>query len=144
MEAEPDEPSHRRGLAQTLMSEAKYPEALEQYKKLTAIEPEIPENYLRMAQIYRRMDKLDLAENALLEAKQRSPGNLEVLYNEAVLYESQGRYDDAIHVLTDAIAGVKASQTETAGGPNTPGNPLRTARTRLPRPGKLSGGDQDV
>jgi tetratricopeptide (TPR) repeat protein len=121
VEAEPDEPSHRRGLAQTLMSESRYSDALEQYKKLTTIEPDIPENYLRMAQIYRRMDKLDLAENALLEAKQRSPGNLEVLYNEAVLYESQGRYEDAIHVLTDAIAGVKAAQPETANGPNTLG-----------------------
>jgi tetratricopeptide (TPR) repeat protein len=29
------------------------------------------------------------------------------MYNEGMLYESQGRYDDAIRVLTDAVTGIK-------------------------------------
>jgi len=41
------------------------------------------------------LGKYDEAESALLRSKQLSPGNLEVLYNEALLYEEQGRYDDA-------------------------------------------------
>src|SRR5262249_9043249 len=39
--------------------------------------------------------------------RQFAPGSLEVLYNEALLYESQGRYEDAIKVLSDAAASVK-------------------------------------
>jgi len=31
------------------------------------------------------------------------------MYNEAMLYQAQGRYDDAIGVLSDAITGVKGS-----------------------------------
>ena len=51
------------------------------------------------------------AEASLLKAKELSPGSLEVLYNEALLYEDQGRYDDAVKVLTDAIAGIKSQAT---------------------------------
>ena len=110
VEDDPDDASHRRGLAQTLLSEEKYPEALEQFKKLTELEPDASESYLRMSQIYRHMNQLDKAEASLLEAKQRAPGSLEVLYNEAALYEAQGRYDDAVRVLSNAIAGVKSQQ----------------------------------
>ena len=61
-----------------------------------------------MAQLQRRLNKFDLAEASLLKAKQLSPGSLEVLYNEALLYEDQSRYDDAVKVLTDAVAGIKS------------------------------------
>ncbi len=108
VELEPAEVSHRRGLAQALMAEEKYPAALEQYNKLTELEPDDPENYLRMAQIYRQLRQLDRAEENLLHAKQRAPGSLEVIYYEAMIYEAQGRFDDAIRVLSDAVAGVKS------------------------------------
>ena len=117
VEAEPEEASHRRGLAQALVAEDKLNEALEQYTRLTEIEPDSVENYLRMAQIYRRLNKLDQAESTLLLAKERAPGNLEVLYNEATLYEAQGRYGEAVRVLSDAIAGVK-SKRQGEGGAN--------------------------
>ena len=108
VELEPAEVSHRRGLAQALMAEEKYPAALEQYNKLTELEPDDPENYLRLAQIYRQLRQLDRAEESLLHAKQRAPGSLEVIYYEAMIYEAQGRFDDAIRVLSDAVAGVKS------------------------------------
>ncbi len=108
VELEPAEVSHRRGLAQALMAGEKYPAALEQYNKLTELEPDDPENYLRLAQIYRQLRQLDRAEENLLHAKQRAPGSLEVIYYEAMIYEAQGRFDDAIRVLSDAVAGVKS------------------------------------
>jgi tetratricopeptide (TPR) repeat protein len=108
VELEPAEVSHRRGLAQALMAEEKYPAALEQYNKLTELEPDDPENYLRLAQIYRQLRQLDRAEESLLHAKQRAPGSLEVIYYEGMIYEAQGRFDDAIRVLSDAVAGVKS------------------------------------
>ena len=105
---EPNVPSHLRGLGQALLSQEKYPEALEQYQKLTEIEPDDADNYLRMAQIYRHEKQLDKAEESVLQAKQRAPGGLEVIYYESVIYEAQGRFNDAIRVLSDAVAGLKS------------------------------------
>jgi tetratricopeptide (TPR) repeat protein len=98
------------------MSQDKYAQALEQYKRLSELEPSTSENFLRMSQLYRRLGKFDEAESALLRSKQLSPGNLEVLYNEALLYEEQVRYDDAVKILNDAITGVK-NQTAGTGTP---------------------------
>ena len=108
-----DAPSHRRGLAQALLSQEKYEEALLQYKKLAELDPEEPESYLRMAQIYRQLHKLDKAEESVLQAKRRSPGSLEVIYAEATIYEAEGRFNDAIRVLSDAVAGVKTQSGPT-------------------------------
>ncbi|HEV2183075.1 MAG TPA: tetratricopeptide repeat protein [Candidatus Acidoferrales bacterium] len=115
---EPDDASHHKGLAQALLSDHKYEQALSQYERLTKIEPDNPENYLRMSQIYRHLNQLDKSENNLMQAKKYAPGSLEVLYNEALLYEAQARYKDAIQVLSDAIAGVKAQQQEGQPAPN--------------------------
>src|SRR5437763_16262586 len=69
--------------------------------------PDDSDVYLRIAQIYRELHQLDKAEENLVKARQYAPGSLEVMYNEGMLYESQGRYDDAIRVLTDAVTGIK-------------------------------------
>ncbi len=107
VELDPSELSHQRGLAQTLMSEEKFSDALAVYQKLADLMPDDADIYLRIAQIYREMHQLDRAEESLLKARQYAPGSLEVMYNEAMLYQAQGRYDDAIRVLSDAITGVK-------------------------------------
>jgi tetratricopeptide (TPR) repeat protein len=104
---DPSELSHLRGLGQTLLAEEKYPEALVVYQKLADLMPDDADVYLRTAQIYREMHQLDHAEENLLKARQYAPGSLEVMYNEAMLYQAQGRYEDAIRVLSDAISGVK-------------------------------------
>lgn len=105
---DPDEARHRQGLAKAMLADNNFQGALEQYQKLSQMQPEDAQNYLRISQIYRHMNELDKAEAALLQAKKYAPGDLEVLYNEALLYEAQARYKDAVEVLSDAIAGVKA------------------------------------
>jgi tetratricopeptide (TPR) repeat protein len=107
VELDPSELSHQRGLGQTLMAEEKFSDALAVYQKLADQMPDDADIYLRIAQIYRELHQLDRAEESLLKARQYAPGSLEVMYNEAMLYQAQGRYDDAIRVLSDAIAGVK-------------------------------------
>ena len=103
--------SHLRGLAQTLFSEEKYSEALKVYQKVSDLMPDDSDVYLRIAQIYRELHQLDKAEENLVKARQYAPGNLEVMYNEGMLYESQGRYEDAIRVLSDAVSGIKGQST---------------------------------
>ena len=117
IELDPDDPGHRHGLAQALLSEDRYADALAQFKKLAELEPGTAENYLRMAQLDRRLGQYDDAESNLQHAKQLAPGSVEILYNEALLYEDQGRYDDAIKVLSDSIAGVKS---QAGGGQSSP------------------------
>jgi tetratricopeptide (TPR) repeat protein len=114
---DPDDPGHRHGLAQALMAQDKYADALEQFTKLTELEPGTSDNFLRAAQLYRRLGKFDDAETSLMRAKQLAPESLEILYNQALLYEDEGHYDDAVKVLTDAIAGIK-SQTGGDGNPS--------------------------
>jgi len=106
-EAQPDDVNHRKQLAQALLSEEKYPEALEQYQRLAQMSPDDADNYLRLAEIYRLMKQLDKAEQNILLAKQRAPNSLEVVYYEASIYESEGRIDDSIRVLSDAATAVK-------------------------------------
>jgi tetratricopeptide (TPR) repeat protein len=93
------------------MAEEKFSDALNVYQKLADLTPDDADVYLRIAQIYREMHQLDRAEESLLKARQYAPGSLEVMYNEAMLYQAQGRYDDAITVLSDAITGVKGQST---------------------------------
>ncbi len=90
-ELDPSETSHQRGLGQTLLSEEKYPEALKVYQKLSDLMPDDADVYLRLAQIYRELHQMDKAEETLVKARQYSPGSLDVMYNEAMVYEAQGR-----------------------------------------------------
>jgi Flp pilus assembly protein TadD len=108
MDLDPSESSHVRGLGQTLLAEEKFADALSVYQKLADLMPDDSDVYLRLAQIYRELHQLDHAEESLLKARQYAPGSLEVMYNEAMLYEAQGRYEDAIRVLSDAVTGLKS------------------------------------
>ena len=107
VDLDPSELSHQRGLAQTLLAEEKYSDALTAYQKISDLMPDDSDVYLRIAQIYRELHQLDKAEQNLVKARQYAPGSLEVMYNEAMLYQAQGRYDDAIRVLSDAVTGIK-------------------------------------
>jgi tetratricopeptide (TPR) repeat protein len=104
---DPSELNHLRGLGQTLMAEEKYADALPVYQKLIDLMPDDADNYLAISQVYRELQQLDRAEENLLKARQYAPGDVKIMYNEAMLYQAQGRYEDAIRVLSDAIAGVK-------------------------------------
>ncbi len=108
IELEPDEADHYRGLADALSSQGKYADALAQYEHLAGMEPDEPANYIHMAEMDRQLNKLDDAEKNILEAKRRAPGNLEIVFNESQIYEAQGRYEDAIRVLSSAVASLKS------------------------------------
>ncbi|HJZ65555.1 MAG TPA: tetratricopeptide repeat protein [Candidatus Acidoferrum sp.] len=106
-ELDPSELSHQRGLGQTLLSEEKYQDALKVYQRLADLMPDDSDVYLRIAQIYRELHQLDKAEETLTKARQYLPGSLDVMYQEAMLYRAQGRNEDAIRVLSEAVAGLK-------------------------------------
>jgi tetratricopeptide (TPR) repeat protein len=106
-DAQPDDINHHKELAQTLLTEEKFSEALEQYQRLTQMDADNPDNYIRLAEIYRQLKQLDKAEQNVLLARQRAPNSLEVTYYQASIYQDEGRLDDSIRVLSDAVTAVK-------------------------------------
>jgi Flp pilus assembly protein TadD len=96
-----------------LLAEEKYAEALTVYQKISDLMPDDSDVYLRIAQIYRELHQLNKAEENLVRARQYAPGNVDVMYNEAMLYQAQGRFEDAIRVLSDAVTGIKGQPAGT-------------------------------
>ncbi len=92
-----------RGLAQNLANDNQLEAALNQYKALQAADPQDPQASLEMSKIYRRMGKLDLAMESLKKAEPMSQDSLEVSYNEALILEAQGKYDEAAAALQKLI-----------------------------------------
>jgi tetratricopeptide (TPR) repeat protein len=107
VEGDPDDPGHHHGLAQALMEQDKYAAALVEFHKLSELEPGNWENQLRASELERRLGEFDQAEASLARARQLAPDNLEVLYNQALLDEDEGHFDEGIRLLSDAIAGMK-------------------------------------
>ncbi len=88
-----------RGLAQNLSNDNQLEAALEQFKAVQEADPQDATASLRISEIYRRMGKLDLAMQNLKKAESLVQDSLEVSYNEAIILEGQGKYDEAAQVL---------------------------------------------
>ncbi len=136
----PTRPATGRSLAQSLFDQEKYPEAAAEYQKLGGCEPDDANNHLRLAEIYRPLQQFDKAEQeVLLAKKQRSRATWKCSTTRLSIYEAEERYDDAIRVLSDAVAGVKAQAEVTPARRRTLailyqllGNSTRTSKT-IPR-----------
>jgi len=88
-----------RGLAQNLANDNQMEAALDQFKAVQEADPQDATASLRISEIYRRMGKLDLAMQNLKKAESLVQDSLEVSYNEAIILEGQGKYDEAAQVL---------------------------------------------
>jgi tetratricopeptide (TPR) repeat protein len=118
---EPDVPSHWRRLARSLFDQNKFDEAAKAYQQLTTIDPADADSFLRLAEIEYQQKKYDLAAENIKQAKQRAPDNLEVVYNEALIAEAQGRYGDAIDVMSKAVSDLRRQSTTQATNPRVYG-----------------------
>lgn len=114
---DPDDPDVVRRLAGTLFDESKYDEAVPEYQQLVNLDPSDPNSYLRLAEIFYKQKKYDLAETNITQAQQRAPGNLEVVYNQALIDEALGHFSDAVDVLSSAIASLKQKPSSQAISP---------------------------
>jgi tetratricopeptide (TPR) repeat protein len=104
-----------RGLAQNLLNDGQMDAALAQYKEVLAADPQDPQTYMRLAEIYRRTGQFTQALDALKKAQSYVQDSLEVPYDMAVIYQAQGRFDDAIQILQDLVRkSDKASDSSSA------------------------------
>jgi len=88
-----------RGLAQNLLNDGQLDASLEQYKAIADADPQDAQAHLRSAEIYRRLGKFDLALDSLKKAESLVQDSLEVPYHIALVYEVQGRYDEAAQIV---------------------------------------------
>src|SRR5882762_4569036 len=99
-----------RGLAQNLGNDNQIEAALNQYRTIQDADPQDAQAALRVSEIYRRMGKFDLAMENLKKAGALVQDSLEVSYNEALILEAQGKYDEAIAVLQKLVSRTTAGE----------------------------------
>jgi tetratricopeptide (TPR) repeat protein len=101
---EPDNLDTERGLASALLSDGQLDEALKILNAIVAAEPQDAQSQIHISEIQRRQGHYDQALATLEKAKPLAPDSLELTYNEALIYDSLGRYEDATNVLVKLVA----------------------------------------
>ncbi|MFL6438632.1 MAG: tetratricopeptide repeat protein [Terriglobales bacterium] len=93
----------QRGLANSLLGDNQIEAALAQYKQVADSDPQDAQAYLRMSEIYRRQGKYTEAMATLKKADSLVQDSLEVPYNEALIDEAEGKFDEAIQLLQGLV-----------------------------------------
>ncbi|MCU1334026.1 MAG: Tetratricopeptide repeat protein [Candidatus Angelobacter sp.] len=93
-----------RGLAQNLANDNQIDAALDEYRRIQDADPQDATAALRVAEIYRRQGKFDLAMENLKKASALVQDSLEIPYNEALILEAQGKYEEAATVLQKLVS----------------------------------------
>ncbi len=88
-----------RGLAQNLLNNNQNDEALKQYLVLEQADSQDPQPSLQIAKIYQRMGKFDQALAQLKKTETLAPDLLEITYDEAIIFDAQGKYEESAQAL---------------------------------------------
>ena len=105
LDQEPDNLDTERGLASALLADNQLEAALKILNQIVAAEPQDAQSQIHISEIERRQGHYEEALGTLKKAKPLAQDSLELSYNEALIYDSLGRYDDATDVLTTILAG---------------------------------------
>jgi tetratricopeptide (TPR) repeat protein len=119
LDMDPDNLDTERGLANALLADGQLDEALKVLTGIVAAEPQDAQSQIHISEIQRQQGHYDLALKTLDKAKTLAPGSLELTYNEALIYDSLGRYDDAINVLTKLVADTARADGKYSDGEKT-------------------------
>jgi tetratricopeptide (TPR) repeat protein len=102
---EPDNPDTQHALAAALLNDNQLSEALAVYQDLAKADPNDAASLLKVSEIERRQGHYDQALVDLNKAKAvgSSSNDLELFFQEAVLYDALGKYDQAVSTLQDVL-----------------------------------------
>jgi tetratricopeptide (TPR) repeat protein len=103
LDIEPDNPDAEKGLATALLADDQLDEALKVLNALVAADPSDGPSEIHISEIQRRQGHYDEALATLEKAKTQVQDNLELSYNEALIYDALGKYDQATGVLTGIL-----------------------------------------
>ena len=103
LDLEPDNPDAQRGLANSLLMDDQLDEALKVLTALVVADPSDAQSEIHISEIQRRQGHYDDALATLEKAKGQAQDSLELNYNEALIYDALGKYDQATGVLTGIL-----------------------------------------
>jgi len=103
LELEPDNPDAEHGLANALLADDQLDEALKVLNTLVAADPTDATSEIHISEIQRRQGHYDDALATLEKAKTQAQDNLELSFNEALIYDALGKYDKATELLTGLL-----------------------------------------
>ena len=95
----------QRALASSLLADAQLDEAMTVLRQIVAAEPQDAASQIHVAEIQRRQGHYEEALATLKKAETLVQDSLELSYNEALVYDSLGRYPEATAILNKLIAG---------------------------------------
>ena len=100
-EDEPDNPDGQHALAAALLNDNHLPQALEVYQRLVKTDASDAQSIMKISEIQRRQGHYDEALATLQKAKAlpHASDNLEMTFQEAVLYDALGKLDQAAETL---------------------------------------------
>ena len=105
MDLDPDNLDIERGLANALLNAGQLDESQKLFTQIVTAEPQDAQSQIHLSEIQRQQGHYDKALATLEKAKPLAPDSLELSYNEALIYDSLGRYDDATKLLMKLVAG---------------------------------------
>jgi tetratricopeptide (TPR) repeat protein len=100
---EPDNLDAERGLAQALLSDGQLSAALKHFEAISAADPQDAQTYTRISEIERKQGHYEQALTTLKKAKALASDSLEIGYNEALIEDSLGHYDEAAQALQQLV-----------------------------------------
>src|ERR1039458_8916676 len=105
LDIEPDNPDAQRALAGALQEDNHLDEALALLNTMVAADPTDAMAEIRISEILRQQGHYDDALASLEKAKAQTSPDMqeEVSYNEALIYDALGKYDQAVGVLTGVL-----------------------------------------
>ena len=104
LDLEPDNMDTERALARVLLNDNQLTAALTAYQDIAGGDPTDPEAYLRISEIQRRQGNYEEALATLKKAKSLVSDSLEVSFNEGLIDDALGRYDDAVQIFQKLVA----------------------------------------
>ena len=104
VDQDPDNADAKRSLAAALQASGQMDAAAKIYGQLAGADPQDAQALIREADIDRQQGRYEQALATLKKAETLAPDDLELSYNEGLVYDALGRYDDSIRVLKGALA----------------------------------------
>jgi len=104
LDLESDNLDSERALAQDLLADGQLDAAMKQYQHISQEDAQDPQAYIRISEIQRRKGQYKEAFATLNRAKALVSESVELSFNEALLDDSLGRYEQATQVLEHLVA----------------------------------------
>ena len=134
VDLEPGDPRTMDALAQALLNDNQLDEALKQYQDMAEADPDNSSTLVHIAEIQRRQGKYEDALATIRKARKMDPTSLEAGYNEGLLLDVLGRYDEAAQTYSSTWSTSPRTPTApTPRGEEQSRHLPRTPRRRLSR-----------